>query len=425
MGGHMYALDVPEADRAVLRRLAGRIAEIAELPVQRERVELWRRVNDLDPVRPVVWINEIPWHEMDVDGELRPETSHPWARELEVQLRRTIYQWEHMPGDMVVERKLYAPLVIHESGFGIQEESDRIYADAEGVASRRFHPQIRDEGDLEKIQAPVVTHDAEASQRRYQAMVDIFDGILEVEKRGVPGMWFAPWDQLVTWWGVHEALMDLVERPDLVHAAMDRLVSAHLERLEQLERQGLLSLNNTNVRVGSGGYGYTAELPQADFDPGHVRAADLWGCATAQIFVGVSPEMHEEFALRYERRWLERFGLAYYGCCEPLHHKIHILRSIPNLRKISISPWADVETAVREIGRDYVLSYKPNPAVLASDVWDPDLARRELRQALEKMRGCAVEVIMKDISTVRYEPQRLWEWARIAAEEVERSAVQA
>jgi hypothetical protein len=151
-----------------------------------------------------------------------------------------------------------------------------------------------------------------------------------------------------------------------------------------------------------------------------VRAIDLWGCATAQIFVGVSPEMHEEFALRYERRWLERFGLSYYGCCEPLHHKIHILRSIPNLRKISISPWADVETAVQETNGDYVLSYKPSPAVLAADEWDPEFARRSLREALEKMRGCAVEVIMKDISTVRYEPQRLWEWAKIAAEETER-----
>jgi hypothetical protein len=27
-----------------------------------------------------------------------------------------------------------------------------------------------------------------------------------------------------------------------------------------------------------------------------------------------------------------------------------------------------------------------------------------------------VEIIMKDISTVRYRPQALWEWARIAVE---------
>ncbi|HEY64227.1 MAG TPA: hypothetical protein G4O02_06605 [Caldilineae bacterium] len=411
---------VSEKDKAVLRRLAERLAEIAALPVQRERAAMWRRLNDLDPVKPMVWINEIPWHEMDVNGELQPETSHPWARELEIQLRRTIYQWEHIPGDMVIEPKIYSPLVIHDSGFGLQEIADRVWVDAQGVASRRFHPQIRDERDLEKIKTPVVTHDVEASERIYQIMRDIFGDILEVEQQGVPGVWFAPWDQLVRWWGVQEVLMDLIERPALIHAAIDRLVNAHLSRLEQWEQLGLLSLNNKNIRVGSGGYGYTSELPQAGFDPHRVRAIDLWGCATAQIFVGVSPEMHEEFALRYERRWLERFGLSYYGCCEPLHHKIHILRSIPNLRKISISPWADVETAVQETNGDYVLSYKPSPAVLAADEWDPEFARRSLREALEKMRGCAVEVIMKDISTVRYEPQRLWEWAKIAAEETER-----
>jgi len=30
---------------------------------------------------------------------------------------------------------------------------------------------------------------------------------------------------------------------------------------------------------------------------------------------------------------------------------------------------------------------------------------------------------MKDISTVRYQPQRLWEWAQIAAEVTEKYAV--
>ena len=28
----------------------------------------------------MVWINEIPWHEMDVDGELTLQREHPWAQ---------------------------------------------------------------------------------------------------------------------------------------------------------------------------------------------------------------------------------------------------------------------------------------------------------------------------------------------------------
>ena len=122
--------------------------------------------------------------------------------------------------------------------------------------------------------------------------------------------------------------------------------------------------------MGSGGLGYTNELPQADFDPHHVRTIDQWGYATAQIFSEVSPKMHEEFALRYEIRWMKQFGLNYYGCCDALHNKIDIIRSIPNLRKISMSPWANVEKMVEEVNGDYVISHKPNPAVFATDNWN-------------------------------------------------------
>ena len=45
--------------------------------------------------------------------------------------------------------------------------------------------------------------------------------------------------------------------------------------------------------------------------------------------------MHEEFALRYESRWLERFGLSNYGCCEPLDRKVDIIKkAVPNLRRL-------------------------------------------------------------------------------------------
>ena len=64
------------------------------------------------------------------------------------------------------------------------------------------------------------------------------------------------------------------------------------------------------------------------------------------------------------------------------------------------------------------MSRKPNPAIFAEDDWHPERARRDLREFLEQARGCHVELIMKDISTVRRQPQRLWEWAQIASEEV-------
>jgi hypothetical protein len=419
-------------DIDVLRRLAEQQARIAALPVHREKAEMWRKLNQLEPVRPMVWINEIPWHEMDVNGELTLQTRAPWAREIETQLRRRIYQWDHMPADMVVDDYLSCPPVIHGAfsgsptgaaasiAFGITEDVDIVQTDeANDVVSRRFHRQISQPEDIEKIRMPQVTYDEAATEMHYQRMCDVFGDVMPVRKVGIKYLWFAPWDELIRWWGVEEAMIDLIQRPQMVNDIVARLVEAYLSELDQLEALNLLSLNQDNTRIGSGGYGYTGELPGPDFDPDHVRPGNMWGCATAQIFSSVSPEMHWEFAIRHEMRWLERFGLTYYGCCEPLDNKMACLKRIPNLRKISMSPWANVARGAALIGTDYVFSRKPSPALFAEDRWSPERARQELREALTQAQGCRIEVIMKDISTVRYEPQRLWEWERIAMETVE------
>jgi hypothetical protein len=406
-------MPICDNDRSTLRALAERVAEIAALPVHKETASEWHRLNGLRKGRPLVWINEIPWHEMNVNDELSLRCQDAFCRGVEWELRSTIYQWEHMPGDMVVEPVFYSNLVIHDTGFGIRQEGEMIaQSECGGIYSQGFQPQINDEKDIEKINDPVVTHDAEASERGYQTLVELFGDILPIKKRGIVHQWFAPWDELIRWWDVQEALTDMVMRPELVHMAMDRLVSAYLARLRQYEAQNLLSLTDGNYRVGSGGLGYTDDIPAPGFDADRVRTIDQWGCATAQIFSTV--------ALQYERRWLQKFGINYYGCCEPLHDKLEVLASVPNLRKVSMSPWADVEQAVPKVAGKYVFSHKPSPAVFAVDVYNPDQARRNLTDVLDRTDGCVVEVILKDISTVRNEPQRLWQWEEMAMDVVGR-----
>ena len=407
-------------DTEILRSLAGEVAEIAALGVHKEKARLWTKLNDLKSERPMVWINEICWNEMNVDDELILQTEHPWAQGQEDQLRKTIYQWTHMPGDMVVNDFLACPLAIGSTDFGIIEDVDIVKTDDESdVVSRHFKVQIKEPGDIEKIKMPKVTHNEEATELNYQAMCGVYDGIMPVKKQGQRHIWFTPWDYLIRWWGIQEAMMDMIMRGDMVHAAVERMVDAWMVEMDQFEQQNLLSLDNDNTRVGSGGYGFTSELPGGDFDAGHVMAKNMWGCSNAQIFSEVSPEMHWEFAVKYEMRWLERFGLTYYGCCEPLHKKIHLMRKIPNLRKISISPWCDIESAIDQIGTDYVISQKPSPAILAETEWQPEKAREDIRKVLEIAEGkCHIEFIMKDISTVRRDPKRLWQWSQIAMEEV-------
>ena len=150
----------------------------------------------------------------------------------------------------------------------------------------------------------------------------------------------------------------------MVNAAVERMVDAWMVELDQFVEQNLLSLDCNNTRIGSGGYGYTWDLPGRSLRPVPGPCPqNMWGCSNAQIFAEVSPEMHWEFALRHDLRWLERWGLVYYGCCEPLDRKIHLLRKIPNLRKISMSPWNNFERVIDEVRGDYVLSFKPSPAI--------------------------------------------------------------
>lgn len=416
-------MNIPPQDKEILRKLAGELAQIAALPTHAEKTAMWTKLNDLQAVRPMVWINEIPWFEMNVDDELTLQCTDPWAKGQEDRLRKILYQWRHMPGDMIVNDYLPSELAIHNTGYGIEEEVDVIRTDdTSDVISRHFHLQITKPSDIEKIKLPVVTHDEAASEANYQKMCDVYAGIMPVRKEGIKHIWYTPWDELIRWWGVQEALTDLILRPQMVNDAVARCAESMNCALDQMEKLNLLSLGSDDTRVGSGGYGYTTELPGKDFDPNHVKPIDIWGCSNAQIFSEVSPDMHWEFALKHDIPWLERWGLNYYGCCEPLHHKMDILSRIPRLRKISMSPWIDVDKAAEALGTDYAFSYKPNPAILAENNWRPAEAKKELREVLEKTRPCHVEIIMKDISTVRYKPQRLWEWQRIAMELVEEFA---
>lgn len=407
-------IEFRQRDKEVLRRLAEKKAEIAALPIHAHKREMWAKLNRLEVTKPMLWMNERPWHELGIYSEC--ECQNEFAYFIEQKLRKEIYQWEHMPLDNVVENWVECPMAVSDTGFSIQEVSEERHMNDGTIYSHGFIRQIKEPSDIDKIKDPVVSHDIEQTDARYQALEDAIGDIIPVRKRGVPHLWFAPWDELIRWWGVQPALMDLALRPQMVHDIMGRLVEAYLCRLDQYVDLNVLSLNNDNHRVGSGAYGYSAELPAEDFDGEHVRPSDLWGNGAAQIFSEVSPEMHAEFALKYEIRWMKRFGLNYYGCCEPLHNKIGLLRDVPNLRKISISPWADLDKAVEQVRDKYVISYKPNPAVFAERQWDLTRARADLRRALDKMEGCCVEIIAKDLSTVQNEPHRLWEWSKMASE---------
>ena len=406
-------MDITSEERELLRELAEDVAEIAALDVHEKTRTLWKQLNGLAPQRPMVMIDQVPWHEMDVDGELTLGCSNDFPRSLEWRLRETLYRWRHMPADMVVEPFIDVPKVIANSGFGITKKEDTAVSDpSNSVVGHKYFDQLATEEDLEKIKTPVVSLEEELTAEREAAAHDIFDGILGVRMTGVTAT-FALWDRIVEWHGVEGSIIDLVDRPEFIHKMMRRFTDAHLGLLDQLESQGLLACDIPTIHCSGA---YSDELPAAGFKSSKPRAKDTWTSGMAQIFATVSPAMHDEFEIEYAIPWYDRFGLTYYGCCEPLHHKIGIISRIPRVRKISMSPWADIPKAAPQMAGRYVISRKPSPAFLATRGWEPEAVRRDLEETHNTAAndGCAVEFILKDISTVKYEPQRLWDWADIA-----------
>jgi hypothetical protein len=408
MGETMAYSRIPSEDMVILRGLGRLIVEISVSPVNEEHAELQRRVNNLEMVKPPVYVYEIPWHEMNVGDELTLRTRHPLCRRYEERLRRLIYKWRHGLGVLVDDPRFSSSLSLEpvveqplqdyviDTGFGVSVKEDIARVDEKNpVVSHRYHVQIKCEEDVEKIRVPEVFFDEEKAEEEFEMLREVFDGVLPVEKRGVSAFWFAPWDEIVMLTGVKEVLVDMYRRPRYVHRLVEKMVDAWLQRLDKYEELGLL--RDSPMR--------------------------LWGVGAAQVFAAVSPAMHEEFALKHEKRWYERWGFNYYGCCEPLHHKVEVLRrNIPRLRRISMSPFIDFDKAVGNVGDEFIFAWKPNPAVLAESSWNPEAVRRDMEDKLGKARrfNCVMEIHMKDISTVRYQPQRLWEWARIAASAAEK-----
>jgi hypothetical protein len=400
-------------ERQLLRTLAGQVAELAAGPIEAQKRELWLRHNKLHATRPVIFCDpENGWHEIIRPEQLACESE--LAREWEFRLRRELFWGTQMCDDRVIIPFFEVPHVAVESDWGMHET--RVGGQHGGAYA--WEAPLKEYADLAKLHYPKITVDNAATEQRAALAQEILGDLLTVR---VKTLWW--WTLGMTWTlvnlrGLMQIMYDMVDAPDELHQLMGILRDGHLAKLDWLEEQGLLSLNNDGTYVGSGGFGWTDELPQKDF-AGRVRPCDMWGFGESQETVGVSPEMYAEFVLPYQLPILARFGLNCYGCCEPLDKRWEHVKQIPRLRRVSVSPWSNRAFMAEQLGADYILSMKPNPADLARDSFDEERVRAILREDMRATRGCRVEVIMKDNHTIRDDPRRVTRWVQIAREEAE------
>ena len=215
--------------------------------------------------------------------------------------------------------------------------------------------------------------------------------------------------------GIENFMLDMIDNPAWLHRLVKFLADGVLKTHEEAERAGDWGLCAHQNQAMP----YAEELPDPAPNVNGVKRSQLWGYMAAQEFTAVSPAMHEEFLLRYQLPILSKFGLVAYGCCEDLTHKIDMLRQIPNLRRIAVSPFASVARCAEQIGQDYVLSYRPSPTDMVGYGFEPERIRSILRRDLKACKGCHVDITLKDVETVQFDPTRVPKWVEITRQVID------
>jgi len=401
-------------ERDTLRSLAQQVAEIASLPVQNEKAKLWTAHNDLKTLEPLVFIDpENGWNEIILASEL--VCRDPLARVWEMQFRKQIYWFRYLKDDKVIEPYFDVPYSYSDNGWGLNIAK---HGGDHGGAYAVTQALVDYERDLDKLHYPIIEIDHEQSEKAMTLAMELFDGILAVRRKNIWWWTLGMCQEYVNMRGMEDFMCDMIIEPDNFHAVMEILCSGQLKRLSWLEKSGLLSLNNDGTYVASGGFGYTNELPLSDFNSSQVRTMDMWGFVDAQETVSVSPEMYAEFVLPYHKRIADRFGMNCYGCCEIYDTRWEYVKTIPRLRKVSVSPWANWRTVPEYLGNKYIASVKPSPTPLASKIMNENEVRNDCRRAAEQTKGGVCEFIMKDNNTLGGNPEHAIRWVQIMREEI-------
>lgn len=399
--------------------------ELASQPVMAERKRLWRAVHDLKMERPMILIET-----SSVEGFVSPGDlvcQDPFLRAVERNMVETVRHAEEVGDDVVVEPYYRLGWQMILSDFGVAVETKpATTSTGETSLGYSFNFPIKTPAEIVKLKRRSFGVDREKTFQMKRVLEDVMGDILPVRvgnydpfnvdpgDDGWTGMFFfgLTW-QIYRFIGNDGLLYWLYDAPEAIHALMDYMLDDRTRLFDFMEQQKLLDFNTDNQMAGPRGYGYVSELPQSDSDA-PVTLKNLWGWAESQETTCISPEMFKEFFLPYLAKLSAKFGLIYYGCCEPVHDRLDlIMEAIPNLRSVSVSGWADFQKIGEMLGKRYVYSRKPSPNFLSGANPDWQAAEADMRKTLAATKNCNVELLLRDLYTVNGDRARLKQWVEM------------
>lgn len=405
-------------DRAILRRLAERYVELCHGERNRALVERWYAHNGLRQAPPMVLcFPEGAWNEIPL-GTPEEAVQDESLRWIAWSLRSRIYTMEVMQDDQAFEPVLRIGWPVKAGDWGVAKKRDH----AENRGAAKIHAVF---DDLKRAVAELRPRQPSvdrAASLAFKAKVEDLLGDLLPVRMETWGWWTDGMTiDVIDLIGLERLMTAMVDEPDELHALMAWMRDERLAWQDWYEREGLICPRSGDTYVGSGGQGFTDELPGARHPwPEKLTFRHCWGFGESQETVGVGPRMFKEFILPYQVPLLARYGLNCYGCCEGLHQRIDaIMAQVPRLRRVSVSPWADQRIMAEKLGRTAIFSRKPNPALVCVS-FDEEKIRADIRTTCEAARGCQLELILKDTHTVQGDPTRLSRWVQIARQEIDK-----
>jgi hypothetical protein len=398
-----------QPDVQILRDLAKQVADIAADPIQDERRELWRQHNSFIRTRPLIlcmW--EAAWFE---HPDAAPRCEDPFFQNYETAMKMAIFK-HSLRDDTIIEPWLTVRAAVKwpaHSPWGVPYS--RIPSDMAGGAWKN-QPFLKNPEDLAKLAVPKHEIDEDATAQAFEKLQDAVGDIMLIDIDRAPIWWGWNADistDLFYLRGLDQMMLDMSDNPAWLHELLGFMRDGILKAQGEAEAADDLSLTNQGNQAMT--YSRDLEDPRPN-SPG-ARRNELWAFFAAQEYALVGPRMHDEFLMQYQLPIMEKYGLLAYGCCEDLTHKIDMLRQVPNLRRISVTPVADPAKCAEQIGTDYIISWRPNPADMICCGFDPDKIKRVVRRAMEGMKGCHVDINLKDVQTVGGKPELLRDWVQI------------
>ena len=403
---------ISATDRATLRSLASRYRDICASDHVRWSRQQWQRLVDLQPTeRPLVAVQP-EGATAEVMGDERCICA-PELHGIEYGLRYRIRMAEFLKDDTPWTPTVDIQWRVKDTGWGVEIPQHH----GENRGSFVWEPPLKDlQKDLAKLRHREFSVDRAGSDADLALAQDLLGDILTVQRRHY-GFWTVGLTiDVIRLVGLEQLMTLMYDDPEGLHAVMAWMRDDTAQMMDWYEREGLLTSNHDcSFGIGSGAYGPTASLPALDHG---ATFAQRWGFAESQETVGVSPKLFQKFILPYQVPLMRRFGLAYYGCCEGVEKRLAmVMAEVPNLRVVSMAPWADQEKMAAISDGKLVLARKPNPTLVCGEFREPGI-REDLATTLRLCGHRPLCFVLKDTHTVQGEPWRLRRWVELAREEI-------